>query len=812
MEHNPHAIGLAASQLARAFPFHLDCDGSLRIVSSGPQLKNIVPGLNMGDPVGLHFDFERPLSATPTPEWLESISGTMCILKRRAGTLPLRLRGQWMADKGRFLFIGGPWLTDVTELLSLGLSISAFPPHDPLVDLLVLMRGTKTAQEDAERIATKLREDIVARRKAEEEVRRLNADLVDRIEALQRATSRQTVAQQVTQILAEAGSMSDAVPPMIRAMGNGLDFHFGAYFTFERRSQSLRMAMNWSADPATSAPFVSKSRQVQFERGVGLPGRVWDSRTTIWVENLDTLGQYPRREAALQCGFGSGIGIPVVVSGEFHGILELFGTGPRPIDHDIVALFDSIGSQFGQFIERKEAEVERALAEAEAHRLAHNDPLTGLHNRLYLTEALEEAVASAKSRGSNLALMFLDLDRFKLINDTLGHGVGDQLLCEVANRLRKSVRDSDIVARVGGDEFVVVLPNVSDSAIIRRIAASLVQTLSQPYEIAPHTLRTRPSVGVSMFPFDGEDPTTLLRNADLAMYHAKETAHDPVHFFSEKMLGRSQERLALDDGLHRAMERGEFEVLYQPQSDLVTGHIVGAEALIRWNHPVDGLVLPDTFIPVAEENGLIYPIGQWLIGEVCGQISAWRSEGLPSIPVAINLSPKQFRQDSLAEIVSGIAANANIDPSLLEIELTESTVMRKAELAADVLGTLNARGFRIAIDDFGTGYSSLAYLRQFPVHKVKIDRSFVLDLPGDENAAAIAIAIIRMAKSLGLQVVAEGVETEAQRAFLAEQGTDIMQGFLFSKPVDAATFAKQLREGGSTLLFAPGTSRTAPIA
>jgi len=633
----------------------------------------------------------------------------------------------------------------------------------------------------------------IQRLRAEDENLRLTKDLIDRIADLQRATQRQSTAEAVTRIFADSTTSESGVPKVLEAIGRSLDWVVAIHWSIDPDSR-LTCRHLWTDGRGGLEAFLAETQNARYSIGDAFPGKTWEAGRAIWVDDFAQFRGYPRQASAETALLHSGVAFPVIGAEGILGVVEFVADDRRPIDPQMLAFFDAVGSQLGQFMERKAADVERALAEAEVRRLAHNDPLTGLHNRLYLTTALDEAVASAKAREANLALMFLDLDRFKPINDTLGHAIGDKLLCEVANRLRKSVRDSDIVARVGGDEFVVVLPNVADSAVIRRIAASLVQTLSQPYEIAPHTLRSRPSVGISVYPFDGTDPTTLLRNADLAMYHAKEAAQDPVHFYSEKMLGRNKERLALDDGLHRAIERGEFQILYQPQTDLRTGQIVGAEALIRWNHPVDGVMLPDKFIPIAEENGLIYPIGRWVIREVCRQLNAWRADGLPVVPIAVNLSAKQFRQDSLAEAVSSIAEDAGVDPSLLEIELTESTVMRKAELAADVLGTLNVRGFRIAIDDFGTGYSSLAYLRQFPVHKVKIDRSFVLDLPEDDNAVAIAIAIIRMAKSLGLQVVAEGVETEAQRAFLAEQGADIMQGYLFSKPVDAPMFARHLSE------------------
>ena len=431
---------------------------------------------------------------------------------------------------------------------------------------------------------------------------------------------------------------------------------------------------------------------------------------------------------------------------------------------------------------------EQKASEEKIRHVAHHDALTGLPNRPHLQISLEHAIATAKRESEQIALMFIDLDRFKLINDTLGHNVGDSLLVEVAQRLKASVRESDLVARLGGDEFVVVMSSSDAVNSAAHVAEKILSGLSQPYRIDEHDLRSTPSIGISLYPHDGADIETLMKNADTAMYHAKAMGRNNFHFFSPEMNQSSNERLQLENSLHRALERGEFIVHYQPQQDFSSGRLVGAEALIRWHHPERGMVSPLQFIPLAEENGMILPIGTWVLREVCRQIKAWREQGLPEMRFAVNLSPRQFRQEGLVEEIIAILREFDVPAAALELEITEGSVMDNADAAISQLNRLSQHGLSIAIDDFGTGYSSLSYLKRFPVSKLKIDRSFVMDIPGDANDTAIAIAVIQLAKSLGLEVVAEGVETAEQRRFLGEQGCDLLQGYHYSKPLDAAAF------------------------
>jgi diguanylate cyclase (GGDEF)-like protein/PAS domain S-box-containing protein len=432
---------------------------------------------------------------------------------------------------------------------------------------------------------------------------------------------------------------------------------------------------------------------------------------------------------------------------------------------------------------------EQKAAEERIRYVAHHDPLTGLPNRLHLHIVLEQAIATARRESGEIALMFIDLDRFKIINDTLGHNIGDGLLVEVARRLKSSVRDSDLVARLGGDEFVVVLTGERLSHAAATVAEKILTSFAQACQVEVHSLHTSPSIGISLYPQDGDSIEALMKYADTAMYHAKEAGRDQFHFYAEAMNRHTREQLALENSLHNALARDEFVMYYQPQANVLTGRLVGAEALIRWRHPERGLVMPDEFIPMAEENGLILPIGEWVLRQVCRQIRLWREAGVPVVTIAVNLSARQFRQDNLAEHILDIVAASGVAPSDLELEITESTAMEQADMTVAQCQALRAAGFGIAIDDFGTGYSSLSYLRRFPVDRLKIDRSFVLDIADDPNDAAITQAVIHMASSLGLKVVAEGVETDLQQQFLQERGCDFLQGYWFGKPMDAEAFA-----------------------
>lgn len=434
---------------------------------------------------------------------------------------------------------------------------------------------------------------------------------------------------------------------------------------------------------------------------------------------------------------------------------------------------------------------ERKAAQDHITRLAHHDHLTGLLNRLSLQERLAQALASARRESRALAVLFIDMDHFKAINDSLGHAVGDELLMEVAQRLRTGVRESDIVSRLGGDEFVLVLTEVGTTTAVARLADKLLQSLGEAYRVREYTLHSTPSIGVAIAPNDGSDGETLLKNADAAMYHAKAHGRNNVQFFTPAMNQEAMERLRIDHDLRLALEQGQFELHYQPKLAGCTpaGHqrhrVVGVEALVRWRHPQQGLVPPGKFIPVAEETGLILPLGEWVLGEACRQLRAWRDAGVDDVAMAVNLSAHQLRDPSLLNVVSQTLAQHGLKGADLELEITESVMMDDPQASIGTLSALRELGVRLSIDDFGTGYSSLSYLKLLPIHTLKLDQSFVRDIETDANDVAICTATIALAHSLHLEVVAEGVETRAHCDFLLGQNCDILQGYHFSKPLTA---------------------------
>ena len=417
---------------------------------------------------------------------------------------------------------------------------------------------------------------------------------------------------------------------------------------------------------------------------------------------------------------------------------------------------------------------------------------TGLPNRTLLEDRIAIALGGARRRKEGIAFLFLDLDRFKIVNDTLGHSVGDILLQEVAERLKKWVREQDTVARVGGDEFVIMLAGIQSASEAVAAAERLVDLIAAGFSIHDHSLNITCSVGISIFPESGMDGETLVKHADAAMYSAKQKGPNNVGFFTEDLNLQMVERLRLESGLRHAIDRNELYLVYQPQMDLATERIVGVEALLRWQHPELGMVPPDKFIGIAENCGLIVPIGEWVLRTACAQARKWQDEGLPAVPIAVNVSAVQFRQDGFRDLIKNVLHETGLPPQYLELELTESLLLTNADVMFSVLRELNEMGLNLAIDDFGTGYSSLSYLKQFPVKKLKIDRSFIRNVALNQSDAAITTAIIGMAKSLGLKVLAEGVENKAQMSFLREHRCDEIQGYYFSKPITAGEVADKL--------------------
>lgn len=438
-------------------------------------------------------------------------------------------------------------------------------------------------------------------------------------------------------------------------------------------------------------------------------------------------------------------------------------------------------------------EVKRA--QDEIYHLAYYDSLTGLPNRILLLDRLGQIIARASRDGRKVSVLLLDLDQFKRINDTFGHTSGDKLLKVTAQRLSEISRKSDTVARLGGDEFVLVLSSITSEESITCVADKILQIFSAPVELGGREIFTGCSIGISVFPADGGDAGTLLKNAETAMYQAKDAGRNNSRFFSKEMNISVAEKMALDTSLRRALERDEFFLHYQPQVDMRTGRMVGMEALLRWRHPSLGVLHPDRFIPLAEETGLILPIGEWVLRTACSQNKAWQESGLVPLRVAVNLSARQFRQEGFIEMVGDILKDTGLSPLLLELELTESTIMTDDHESTNLLHQLKQMGINLAIDDFGTGHSSLSYLTHFPIDRLKIDKSFIQDITTNPDHTAITEAIIAMAKSLKMEVIAEGVERKEQLRYLAKRRCDAIQGYYLSHPLSVDDFSSLMNMG-----------------
>ena len=551
---------------------------------------------------------------------------------------------------------------------------------------------------------------------------------------------------------------------------------------------------------ATAGPTAASARQVRMSvnearpEGRGISGMAFRSgKASIINDYLADPRSHAFHARARRDEARSGAAFPLLTRGQVVGIIVFIAIEKHTFSPEFAELLQRLADNVSFALESFDRVDEKTRADERIEYLASHDSLTNLPNREMFNGLLRSSIETAERYQRRFALLFIDLDKFKLINDSLGHAAGDMLLVEIAGRLRGALRSSDVLARLGGDEFVVILEESAERHEAERIAGELLSVLGQPLQLSGHECHTTASIGIAMYPSDGSDIQTLTKNADMAMYLAKEDGKNGFRFFTNEIKAQSIERLTLETALRRALERDQFSLHYQPKVDMASGQITGVEALLRWMHPERGLVSPGQFIPLAEETGLIVPIGRWVLKEACAQNMAWQRRGLLPVTMAVNLSPRQFADPHLLHDIDEALLASGMSPVLLQLEVTESMVMRNVSRAIKVLDAIQSRGIRLAIDDFGTGYSSMSLMKQFPIDTIKIDRSFVRDLPNDSEDQAIAQAIISMGKALGMTVIAEGVETFEQETFLRNHACDEMQGFLFSKPLPARQMAELLR-------------------
>ncbi len=581
----------------------------------------------------------------------------------------------------------------------------------------------------------------------------------------------------ILEMIAMSAPLEDVLDHLMRLVESQLTGIFGSVLLLDKDGSHLRHG----AAPSLAKDYTSAIDGIAIGPKVGSCGTAVYRREPVIVADImqDPLWE-DYRELVAAHGYRSCWSTPILShQGAVLGVFAMYSMTVRePIESE-TRLIDFTTRIAGIAIERK-------LAEDQIHFMANHDVLTGLPNRALLGDRLSQAVLYAKRYDRGVTVVFIDLDNFKLVNDTLGHNAGDELLKIVASRMVECVRATDTVVRLGGDEFVIVLfDQPTNVDLISETLQKIRTAIAEPVHLGEHQLRTTASIGIANYPKDGANPEALLANADAAMYRAKEFGRDNFQFYAPEFNSRAHEKFVLQEELRNALARSEFALLYQPQVDLRSGRVFAVEALIRWNHPTLGVVAPMTFIPTAEETGLIVPIGDWVLHEACRQNKAWQDAGLPPMTVCVNVSARQFRERNLVGRVVNALRDSGLEARYLELEVTESLIMQDIELAVATMNELQGLGVQISIDDFGTGYSSLSALKTFPVARLKIDKSFINDVADDENDQAVASAVISLGQKLNMRVIAEGVETDDQVAFLLKNNCDEMQGYHFSKPVSA---------------------------
>ena len=724
--------------------------------------------------------FNVKLSADPAKPEGQGITGTAfrtrvpCISNDYLGDFGTSAHFyEEVRDSGTRSGAALPLLKDgkpIGAIVFLSSEIGAFSPE--LIALLQrLAENVSFALDNFDRADEKARAD-----EQKERLARMFAALSATNEAIMRAGSRVELFELVCVAAASGGKFTSTT---IALANPGSDF----------------LTIVAAAGPsAETTRHVRLSISDAFPEGRGLSGTAFRTQQPCLSNDYPTDPRVTAFHAIVQGdGARSGAAFPLIIRGQAVGVMIYMSTEPDTFTPEFAGLLQRLADNVSFALENFERADEKTKADERIEYLASHDSLTKLPNRDMFNELLRHAIEGASRHQRSLALLFIDLDRFKVINDSLGHDAGDMLLLEVANRLRSVLRASDVVARLGGDEFVVLLEETAERNDVERIAGLLLSALGRPTQLSGHECHATASIGIAMYPSDGLDAQTLTKNADMAMYLAKEDGKNAFRFFSKEIKAQSIERLTLESALRRALEREQFSLHYQPKIDMTSGQITGVEALLRWAHPELGLVSPAQFIPLAEETGLIVPIGRWVLKEACAQNMAWQRHGLRPVTIAVNLSPRQFADGQLLHDVDEALLASGMSPVLLQLEVTESMVMRNVPRAIRVLDAIQSRGIRLAIDDFGTGYSSMSLMKQFPIDTIKIDRSFVRDLADDSEDQAIAQAIISMGKALGMTVVAEGVETVEQREFLRAHACDEMQGYLFSKPLPPRELAELLR-------------------
>jgi diguanylate cyclase (GGDEF)-like protein len=599
-------------------------------------------------------------------------------------------------------------------------------------------------------------------------------------------------------VLAESETLAEAIPKIVQTICETLNWDCGARWSMDERKKAIACVETWSIPDKAFTDFIADVREITFQpTHRGLVRQVWVSGTPHWIPDVSRDEGFQRAQLAARAGLHGAFAFPILAGNVTLAVLEFFSREIRNPDPSLLQMVRVIGSQIGQFMARKQAE-ENLLY------VATHDTLTGLPNRYMFNQRFAHALNNAQRYRKSMALLFLDLDRFKFINDTLGHPFGDRMLQEAAGRLRMCLRESDTIARFGGDEFVALIEDFAAPSDVISVAQKILHALRWPFMLEGQTCHLTASIGISLYPNDGTDLASLLKNSDIATYRAKEQGKNNYLFYSGEMNDHLSARIAKETRLQGALERNEFVVHYQPKVEINTGRITGMEALIRWQHPDLGLLPPVEFIRHAEDSGLIVPIGAWVLRIACAHNQTLQSRVTTPLTVSVNLSPRQFEDKHLLREIERALAESTLKPNCLELEITESMVMQDTQSSKKILDGIKSMGIRLAIDDFGTGYSSLASIKRFPFDCIKIDRSFIKDIPHDPDDVAITQAIIAMAHSLRLKVIAEGVETQEQLDFLSEHGCHEFQGYFCRKPQPAEDVSKLLRDNAAAPATATG--------